>query len=266
MADTARALSAWSLDGTVGALHCDKFSGELDVAQPHAGLRQPQFDFDDSPCSLIGVMRSFELAASNAAAEHRETGRWPLPVADVYVRGNDLVASYQPTAGWPYSPQIYWQAMSSADVPGSLAAMSLLISVQTQLLDTCPKILVASQVPSSELFYISTADDNRPKTERIESDRTITPRGANCCVLRRLLAEPLSYVEIMPSTDFRQLTCTPEPRGKQCAEWHLFADFLEKGVIRRARAYGALLPRKNDIELALECCSKFERSPLPLTA
>src|SRR3954468_12893155 len=100
MADTARALSAWSLDGTVGSLHCDKFSGKLDVARPHAGLHQSKFDFDDTPCSLFGVMRSFELPAPTAAAEHRETERWPLPVADVYVRGSDLVAAYQPTAGW----------------------------------------------------------------------------------------------------------------------------------------------------------------------
>jgi hypothetical protein len=70
----------------------------------------------------------------------------------------------------------------------------------------------------------------------------------------------------MPSADFRQLICSSGLRGEQCAEWHLFSDFLEKGVIRRARVYGVLLPRKNDIELALECCSKFERSPLPLTA
>ncbi len=49
------------------------------------------------------------------------------------------------------------------------------------------------------------------------------------------------------------------------AKWELFADFLEKGVIRRARVYGVLLPREDDIELALECCAAVQQIPLPLT-
>jgi hypothetical protein len=266
MADTARVRSVWSLDGTVSTLASGKFSGKLDVARPHAGLHQPEFDLDRMPCTFFGVMRSPELPEPNAAAEPSDTSCWPLPVAEVYVRGNDLVAAYQPTSGWPYSPQIYWQAASSAELPGNLASMSLLVSVQTQLLDTHPKIMVASRVSSRELHHVSIGDGNGPKTELIESERTIAPRGANCCILRRLLTAPLSYVEIVPSTDFRLLTCSPGPHGIPSVEWHLFSDFLEKGVIRRARVYGALLPRKNDIELAIECCSIFEHSPLPLTA
>ena len=43
------------------------------------------------------------------------------------------------------------------------------------------------------------------------------------------------------------------------------ADFLEKGVIRRARVHAAVLPRENDVELALECCRAIENRPLPLT-
>ena len=41
----------------------------------------------------------------------------------------------------------------------------------------------------------------------------------------------------------------------------MFADFLEKGVIRRARVHAAVLPRENDVELAIECCRAIEQLP-----
>ena len=54
----------------------------------------------------------------------------------------------------------------------------------------------------------------------------------------------------------------PGASGIAVAEWHLFADFLEKGVIRRARVHAALLPRENDFELAVECCRAMEQMPV----
>ena len=246
MADTARASNVWSLDGTTSTLACGKFSGNLDVARPHLGLHQPEFDYRATPCTFLGVMRSPELPALNASVEQGDKSWWPLAVADFYIRGNDLVATYQPADAWPYAPQIYWRANPSPETTGVLASMSLLVSVQTQLLDTHPKIMVASQIPSSELLYVSIGDDHRPKTEPIKSDRTITPSGASCCVVRRLLTAPLSYVEFAPSTDFQQLTCSPVQQGKVFAEWHLFSEFLEKGVIRRAE-FTALFCRERMI-------------------
>jgi hypothetical protein len=254
MAETARAPSIWSLDGTTGTLDCGRLSGKLDVARPHVGLHQPAFDSDSSPCTFFGVRRTPEQLPPEVRAEHGDKSWWPLEVADSYVRGNDLVASYQPTEAWPYAPQIYWRANPSPTTATALASMSLLVSVQTPLLDTHPKISVASQIPSSELYLVS-----------VGSDRAITTAGASCCIVWRLLTAPLSYVEFMPATDFQQVTCSPSTRGTFYAEWHLFSEFLEKGVIRRARVHGALLPRKNDIELAIECCSEFEHSPPPLT-
>ena len=84
-------------------------------------------------------------------------------------------------------------------------------------------------------------------------------------MLYRLQHGDFSYVEIACATDNRGIDFRPTPDGKLRAEWQLFADFLEKGVIRRAHVHGALLPRENDIELALECCRAIEQSPLPLT-
>jgi hypothetical protein len=48
-------------------------------------------------------------------------------------------------------------------------------------------------------------------------------------------------------------------------EWRLFSEFLEKGVIRRARVHAAILPRQNDLEIAAACCAAIDRLELPLT-
>jgi hypothetical protein len=80
-----------------------------------------------------------------------------------------------------------------------------------------------------------------------------------------LLAAPISYVEIVQAADVRQISFGPAGEGRLLAVWQLFEEFLEKGVIRRARIHGALVPRKNDIEVALACCQEIEQIPLPLT-
>ncbi len=56
------------------------------------------------------------------------------------------------------------------------------------------------------------------------------------------------------------------PNGAIQSQWELFAEFLEKGVIRRARLQSLFVPRENDVQLVAECCQAIEHRPLPLTA
>jgi hypothetical protein len=137
--------------------------------------------------------------------------------------------------------------------------------VQTHLLDTLPTIVMTSEIPTDETHFITIDEGAEAEIEPIESDRILSPTGAVSCTLKRLRSAPISYAEIVPATDFRQLRFQRSLTGKFTAEWELFADFLEKGVIRRARAYGVLLPREDDIELALESCAAILQIPLPLT-
>jgi hypothetical protein len=256
--------SMWSLRGTIGKLTNGPLSGEVNVANPNLGLRCGEFDHDQEHSTLLGVMRS---DAPQAATSKNVSGRlaWPLPVIDEYVRGNDLVASYRAIDDWPYAPQIYWQANALDSVDDLAASMSVLVSVQTHLLDTWPRISVFSQVASDELLYISLSERQQAEVERVDSAKTLSAGGAGCCVIWRLRSAPLSYVEIMPATDFRQVAFKPGNKVNSSVEWHVMADFLEKGVIRRARIHAAVLPRENDVELALECCRAVEYRSLPLT-
>jgi hypothetical protein len=255
----------WSLRGTIGKLTNGPLSGEVNVAHPHLGLRCMELDYEKWQCALLGVVRGDEPLVVTAKKFDGDAREWPLPVVDEYVRGNDLVASYRAIEQWPYAPQIYWQTNALDFVEGVAASMSVLVSVQTHLLDTWPRISVVSQVASAELLHISLGENELAEVERIEDEKTLSATGAGSCVIWRLRGVPNSYVEIMPSTDFRQIALRPNVVASSSAEWHVMADFLEKGVIRRARVHAAILPRENDVELAIECCRTIENCPLPLT-
>jgi hypothetical protein len=263
MDDASKLTSVWSLDGSIARVASGAISGEVDVARPHVGLHLAPFDYEKNGCLLFNTHRSPELRPSTDANDNEE--RWPLSVADAYVRGNDLVASYRPADDWPYAPQLYWHAETLQTIDGVLGSMSHLVSVQTHLLDTHPKIDVYSQVPCSEYFYLTLTESGEANVEPADRDRTVRPANETCCVLWRLLAAPVSYVEIVSAGDVREISFGPAASRRFFAVWRLFSEFLEKGVIRRARVHGAILPRENDVELALECCRGIEQSPLPLT-
>ena len=93
----------------------------------------------------------------------------------------------------------------------------------------------------------------------------LQPNGKACCVLQRLVGGPVSYAEIMPASDFRELTIQYISDGACQTSWELFADFLEKGVIRRARIQSVFMPRNNDQAIALAICKEIDHQRLPLT-
>jgi hypothetical protein len=246
--------AVWALRGNVAELRCGKLSGRIDALRPNAGLYDITWDGAAQSMNLLGAHRS-----DNASEKS-----WPLPVAETYIRGNDLVAGYQAIDDWPFSPQLYWRANSLCAVDRVLASVSLLVSVQTHLLDTVPQIAVASQAPCEEVLFLSMSDGGRSRAVPIDSLSVIPPTNEDCCVLSRLRDVPLSYIEIMPAGDFQAISPSGARNG-EAVEWRLFAEFLEKGVIRRARVHTAFVPRENDIEIAAACCEAIDELELPLT-
>jgi hypothetical protein len=245
--------AVWTLRGDVAELSCGKLCGCVDVSRPNAGLHNVTLD------GAHEAIDFFRAGRSDVGTEKS----WPLPVAESYVRGDDLVASYLAIDDWPFSPQLYWRANSLRAVRGVLASASLLVSVQTHLLDTVPQIAVASLVPNDELLLL-TVSGMQPTVARIDSSQTIPATNEDCCVVSRFRGVPLSYVEIMPAGDFHAISLRAGGAG-MAFEWRLFAEFLEKGVIRRARVHAAIVPRENDVEIASACCKAIDRLELPLT-
>jgi hypothetical protein len=253
MPDSTSENSSWDFVYPVARLRDGRWSAQVDVSRPQLGLHQLALDGTPLDGQLLSVVPS-------------DVSPWSPKVADAYVRGNDLVATYEPTADWPYAPQLDWRAEPADDVEGVIASLALLVSIQTSLLDTHPRIDVASCLPADEVLRVAIGDGEDVHVEAfLGGERTIHPRANVCCVLRRLPGGKLSYAELMPASDFRQLAVEYQPDGVCRTRWELFAEFLEKGVIRRARLQLALLDQDHDLELAAASGHGLKRRPLPLT-
>jgi hypothetical protein len=234
--------------------------GRVDVSHPELGLQSIAVGGDSFDGKILCVRQSDDLSDS---PHLRQRASWPL--ADAYVRGADLVASYVPTDGWPFSPQIYWRVNPSDDVE-QLNSLSLLVSVQTHLLDTWPRISIESQLRSSEVLLVSAHANGGTDSRAISPGNHVFNPGTSAgCILHRPVGNDFSYAEIIPASDFRELRLNWSADGLSHIAWLLFADFLEKGVIWRARLQSLLLPRGADVELATACCRAIDQRPLPLT-
>jgi hypothetical protein len=257
MANLAGGDSAWAFTPPLGELRVGTLCARVDVSRPELGVNNVQVSGRALADGLLSVFRESDAGMKG------ESG-WPLAIADAYVRGNDLVASYQPADEWPYSPQIYWRANSLAPTEGVVGSLSLLISVQTNLLDTWPRIGVCSRLACDEALYVQPRGEKKGCAEQLTRDLTIEPSTGACCIVRRLANLPFSYVEIMPASDFRKVDACRDDGGWR-VDWAVFGEFLEKGVIRRTRLQSAFVRRKDDVQIAAACCNAMEQSSLPLT-
>jgi hypothetical protein len=250
---------AWKLTGSIAELTCGALSARVNVARPELGVQQVAFDG-----------RSLEAQLLRIESDGTQPTPRSWPVADAYVRGNDLVASYRPRDDWPFSPQVYWQAAASRANDELLASLYLFVSVQTQLLDTWPRVSIRSLLPAEETIHL-TAETSDAREQAVPSvtvqpgRHTYQPSSGPTCVLQRIPGGELSYAEAMPAGDFRELVVERNARGRCETRWTLFSNFLEKGVIWRARLQAVWLPRARDVELAAACCRELQQRPLPLT-
>jgi hypothetical protein len=263
MDDSMTHAKSWQLAGTIGALTHGSAAGRVDVSQPYRGLHDLRWNDRVLPGHLNSVRRLAE--EGDNLATFRGDAAWPLLVNEAYVRDADLVATYKETADWPYAPQIYWSVGTFDEVRGVLASLSIVASVQTHLLDTWPRIGASSQLGCEEIVQLSNSG-NKAVSAPLQPDQIVSASNDACCILRRLTGGELTYVEIMPASDFHDVSLSVDTAtGEQVVTWTLFSEFMEKGVIRRARLVSAFVPRRNDIELAATCCDAMLRSPLPLT-
>jgi hypothetical protein len=146
----------------------------------------------------------------------------------------------------------------------------LIVSVQTNLLDSDPSILATSvlpiecilrlQGPAADQFELLSIDDPTPQPA--------TPAGDAGLLLFRLAGGRLSYVEMVHPADFCGVSVTVEDALKHWvrSSFQLFPERLEKGVIRRARLRGCFLPRNGDRTGAVTLYREFAASAPPLTA
>ena len=195
--------SAWHLDGHAGRIG----GARIDLAHPRRGLHP-----DDLGDDAI-------LALDTAAAEQ------PLPPADVWTRGGDLTAVYEPADERRLRATITWRPC-----PGADRGWEAIVSAQTALPTSDPHLAIVADVASGDpLWGTLDADGVHWTASR--------PDAPTCLLLRRSSAAVL--VVVHPEAEHR-LALEHHGRRSRIA-CRLFSEPVEKGVLRRARVLTALL-------------------------
>jgi hypothetical protein len=252
LADAIMAEQPWRLDARTASLRLARLSAVVRPLEPALGL-----------CELRIDGRPISAACSPLGVELNDGAQRPSPaVVDEYVRGGDLVATYADCPARELRSQIYWRA-SSHRTEGAIAAIELVISVQTSLLDSSPRLATRSTLNADEAYCVSSADN----ASQIEG-------GMSSCYLYRLAATPFSYAEMVHPAQSRESTVeVPANAGASDdaastrleLRQQLFPERLEKGVILRARILGLFLDRQGDSEAAARHYAAFLAAEPPLT-
>lgn len=239
-------------------LQLERVSTVIDPFNPAGGLQEVSIDGQE----LVGF---HPLAPELPAIPPTDASG----LLERYVRGGDLVATYTDRPAPQTRSQIYWR-VNSHERLGAIAAIELVASVQTSLLDACPQFSARSQMLAGEAYRLIDGEQGTfvsvvPPSAEADPDNQ---PGAPHCYLFRLPGRQYSYAEMI------------HPAESQATHWdgwlhgtefrlqlrhELFGDRLEKGVILRARVLGVLLDRRDDKAAAARHWLAFLGEGLPLT-
>jgi len=169
-------------------------------------------------------------------------------VQEAYVRENDLIVRYEQSGDDLFTFQLNWRVLPT-DVLSALA-IELWISVQTTLLDTHPKIDVRSRAAGAMWHDLTLNDLSIEK-----SDTTAIGLFKKAGVTSMLMIHPSDAHQSKRVRD----------RSEDFTV-RMFGEFMEKGVIRRARLCFFSVPGELSRHTMINQYRAFIDSPLPLTA
>jgi hypothetical protein len=260
-------LMVWEFNRPRATLHSAQLVGDVDVSHPELGVSRLSINDQPLPGTIFGVdVCGNGRPSPGPGKPHPVTRPGSWRVVEAYVRGCDLVATYEPRKEWPFTTQIYWSAPPAEPGEHVLGALSQFISLETHLLDTWPRLYVRTRLDADEALFLACDSGDRAEATSLGTGRhEVSPTGRSCCVVRRLAGAPVSCLEIMPTSDFRELVVEFAADGACDTGWELFGEFLEKGVIRRARPRSIFVRREKDIAIATALCQAMDRQRLPLT-
>ncbi len=213
----------WRLNNSRAALACGELSAAIDLGEFDLGLQSVNW-----AGSLIeGRMLGPQLP--------RVSGSQP-PISECYIRGSDLVASFERPGPLAAVPHVYWRVRH--DKAARAVGVELIVSMRTDLLDSEPQTHVVTELSHATI---------RPEPLRI------LDLSGGISYFQIVHPDDLFAVEERHAGDRYRITTT------------LFPERLEKGVIRRARICGWFLPSDSDLAVAVELAREFIAEPPPLT-
>jgi hypothetical protein len=140
--------------------------------------------------------------------------------------------------------------------------------MQTDLLDSHPRISVTTSLPALELWRLTSlekAEFKQVSLTKAEPQQVHYSQGPGC-YLWRLSGDRWSFAEMLLPSDFHSTEIRSDGAGMFSLSHRLFERSLEKGVILKARVRGVLLDRGRDAVCTLEWYRHLLQSDPPLTA
>jgi hypothetical protein len=230
----------WQLQDHVATFVAGPFRIQLNTARPIEGIA---IHCDDAEWAI----RPLQISA------HPPLQDQPEPIDEVYVRGNDLIASYRLASARKFHPELAW----TAGVRDALFVVDLTIAIQTELLTSEPSLTSVTTAKNAELLIATGTAD------KCTFEHATTRRGDACGLfLFRMPQCDFSYAEMVYPADFDALRMTVSDGS---LENHMIREPLEKGVIRKAQLRGMIVPRDRDAELAAAGFRSFHASSPPLS-
>lgn len=222
-----------------------------------SGDRVPRGAVSLIPPSAIAVAEDQDWAA---------LPRFFPEMSETYFRGDDCVAIFPQGDHDQFGMMITYRIVEAS---ASVIVVETIMAIETTLLDTLPMVDVVIQGESEEIDPLANPLDAssviRPGELRSRPLRAY-PLPAAAWKLKQLAKTPKSepfLVLFLPSSDRAAAGVIDQhPSGTRL---RLLAEFLEKGVIRKARCWLAAWDREpKGIDLE-RCYARLEEEPLPLT-
>ena len=178
-----------------------------------------------------------------------------------YVRGNDLICCYAWNNDRGTTLESSWQVLQ---MENSSVGIELLISVQDHPPGETPVVSVGTTVMVGECLLLDAGSQCWSCLERAAGPAPLeTPGGILC----RLEDCDFSYLEMLHPADFGagELLAGKEQPVELSWTFQLVHDQLEKGVIRRSRLQGWIIPRDGDQQQAEALFLRFRDAPCRLS-
>ena len=225
--------ATWSMSGTIASLPLAGGQARLDVAAAARGLEIQAASGERD--TVLGV----DL---NASADH-------------WLRGADVVATYEPDDPRRLRSTVMWRSHGSH---AGVVSLEVVVSAQTSLLETEVAVAVRSDVAADGLLWSPGGDSVRWRS--LATGETL-PEAAAAVLARRPRSSCL--IAVHPA-DARRIDV--DRGASRCGvTCRLFAAPLEKGVLLRSRVLTAIGPADGDEAWADRALRAFAASPPPLT-
>lgn len=254
----------WQITDYLATAETNHFRAQVDLRFPQRGIHKLVIDGRElTGASVLGI--ALDNAPLDASEEIEPEQIEPEQIADCYVRGRDLVVTYDQTNQRPNQTQLYWRIL---DLDPAICGFELIYSLQTSLWETEPVASLRTVVPASSVRYLRKRDDAKFDELNLSAkqDSPRTTNSAFAAIIRPANCD-LSYIELLDPTEHGNSRFRFAAAGEASVRlnYEIYADRLEKGVIRRGRIRGLFVTRANDEPSALACLEQLTNAAPPLT-